>query len=140
MPLSQEDIVAEAIISGRHTYQVETAAGVFTCHLRTFKDERLIAIKRDQLIMKDGGDPRLASTDTLNIYHIQATIEVLVDKFPPGFVLEAAQPEEIAELYLKIQQYEDSFRKNSSAALAEGSQKGGTPPAVGSMQAVQPTA
>lgn len=138
MPITQEDLIAEAIISGRHTYQVETKRGVFSCHLRTFRDDRRIAMRRDQLLVEDGGDPRLASADTLNTYHIQATIETVVDKSPDGFVLDAASSEEIAELYVKILQYEESFRKNRNAASDKGGKPGGPSPVVGGMQSIQP--
>lgn len=138
MPLTQEDIIAEAIISGRHTYQIETNRGVFTCHLRTFKDDRRIAMRRDQLLVEDGGDPRLASAETLSTYHIQATIEILTDKYPDGFVLEAASSEDVAEIYVKIQQYEESFRKNGSAVNAENSPAGRPPADMGRMQSLQP--
>jgi hypothetical protein len=124
MGLSQQDIIAEAIISGRHTYQIETDKGIFTCHTRTFKDDRMIAMKRDELIAQDGGDPRLASSDTLNTYYIQAFLEVVIDKYPEGFVLEAADTNTVLELYTKIQQYEDNFRKNGNTINAANSKKG----------------
>ena len=138
MPLTQEDIIAEAIISGRHTYQIETRRGVFVCHLRTFRDDRRIAMRRDQLLINDGGDPRLASADTLNTYHIQATIETVVDKYPEGFVLEAASAEEVSEIYVKIMVYEDNFRKGSDKAAAQGSEAGRSPADLVRVQNIQP--
>lgn len=123
MGLSQQDLIAEAIISGRHTYQIETDKGIFTCHTRTFKDDRMIAMKRDELIAQDGGDPRLASSDTLNTYYIQAFLEVVIDKYPEGFILEAADTDTILDLYTKIRQYEDNFRKDRNTINAANNKK-----------------
>lgn len=123
--MTQEDIIAEAVISGRHSYQIETEAGVFTCHIRTFLDDRKIAVRRDQLLAEDGGDPRLASADTLNTYYIQAFLETVIDKYPEGFILEAADSDTVADLYLKITQYEGNFRKDRNKSDTKNSGKRG---------------